>query len=232
MKLIKILEIGDMQNGFTRKDGNLYVSGAEDIITPVNEFLRQIRGVFFDFILIVMDTHFAEEYYLTEESRQFPIHCEYDSRDWELSIDVSDLPRVRYLMKNHFSLWKKKNEPKVIFHDPRRKTAYNNLFCFVDNPRDMKTITPRDEFIRSLCPDDNLAGIDITMIGVASDFCTRYAMEGWLERGASVTILHDLTKGINKETLQILDESVYRKFGRNRLRAIHSTAYLLELKKN
>ena len=63
MKSVKILHIGDMQNGFTREHGNLYVSGAHDIISPANNFLSQVREGIFDVILVILDTHFTEEYH-------------------------------------------------------------------------------------------------------------------------------------------------------------------------
>ena len=47
MKTVKIFEIGDMQHGFTREEGRLYVSGAEEIIARTNAFLRRVRDGFF-----------------------------------------------------------------------------------------------------------------------------------------------------------------------------------------
>jgi hypothetical protein len=50
-------------------------------------------------------------------------------------------------------------------------------------------------------------------------------MEGWLERRASVTIIRDLTKGIEKEKNQVLDEPRYRQYNGSRLRSVESTEY-------
>ena len=229
MKTIKILHIGDMQNGFTRQNGNLYVNGAQDIIAPMNAFLRQVKDSFFDYTLIILDTHFAEEYFLSEEGKQFPIHCEYGTTDWELSIDISGLHNPFYVMKNQYTMWGEKKEVDISFPNPQRKTAHDTLFHMVDDPHEPTRIIPRDDFITSLNPDDNSVSIEVTMIGVASDYCIRYAMEGWLARGARVIIIYDLTKGIEKETPQVLAEDQYQHYEYGRIRSISSDEYLREL---
>jgi len=229
MRKIKILQIGDMQNGFTREDGNLYVQGAQEIIAPANDFLRRVGDGVFDNTFIILDTHFAEEYGRSEEGEVFPIHCEYGTRDWELAIDVSGLPNKRYLTKNRFDMWSEKRLEDTPFDDPRRRAAHENLFHFVDNPYEPGERNAREEYVRAVSPGRNLADVEVTLLGVASDYCNRYAMEGWLARGASETIVQDLTKGIAKETPQVLDETQYRQYKGSRLRAVDSTEYLREL---
>lgn len=229
MKPVKILHIGDMQNGFTRKDGYLYVHGAHEIIDPANNFLRQIKDSAFDYIFVILDTHFGEEYYRSEESTLFPIHCEYGTKDWELSIDISDLTKVLYLLKNKFTIWGEIAETDPLFTSPERKNAYDRLFHLVDDPYCPTISMPRDEFIQKIRSGQNPVSLEVTMFGVASDYCIRYAMEGWLLRGAKVTIISDLTKGIEKETPQLVGESAYRDYEPGRLRAITSTQFLSEM---
>ncbi|WP_332448727.1 cysteine hydrolase family protein [Methanoculleus sp.] len=228
---MKILQIGDMQNGFTREDGNLYVRGASEIIAPANDFLRRVRDGIFDRTFVILDTHFAEEYSRSEEGRVFPIHCEYGTKDWELSIDVSGLPNKWYLTKNRFDMWSKNLPGDTSFNDPGRKIAYDTLFHFIGNPHEPREKIAREEYLRAISPGRGPAGIEVTLFGVASDYCNRYAMEGWLERGASVTIIRDLTKGIEKETSQVLNEPQYRRY-KGRLRAVDSVDYLEELADN
>jgi nicotinamidase/pyrazinamidase len=225
MKTVKLLQIGDMQNGFIREDGNLYIRGAREIIAPVNDFLRRVRNGVFDHTLITLDTHFAEEYSKTEEGKVFPIHCEYGTNDRELGIDVSGLPDKRYLAKNQYDMWSERTLTDVSFNDPGRKIAHDNLFHIVDDPYQPTERVTRDDFIEAISPGGNPTGIEVTLIGVASDYCNRYAMEGWLDRGASVTIIRDLTKGIEKETPQVLDEPRYRQYNGSRLRSVESTEY-------
>ncbi len=58
----------------------------------------------------------------------------------------------------------------------------------------------------------NLRGLEVHIIGVASDYCNRFAMEGYLKRGATVVVLADLTRGIGAQTEEILQEEQYRKY--------------------
>ena len=228
MGTVRILDIGDMQNGFLLENGSLSIRGAREIIGPANGFLRAVRTGVFDHTFVVMDTHFAEEYSRSDESRQFPIHCEYGTRDWELAVDVTGLPGVRYLMKNRFDMWAGKAESGIRFRDPRRSRAYDSLFRFVDDPCQPPAGADRDDVLRTISPGGDLSALDVTLIGVAADYCNRYAMEGWAARGARVTILGDLTRGIAKEWPEVLAEEQYRCHGLDRVRVISSTRFLDE----
>lgn len=228
-KPVRILQIGDMQKGFTIKNGNLYVSGAEDILGPAQEFLKKIPKSAFDYTFVILDTHFSEEYEESEEAKEFPIHCEYQTEDWELSLDVSGLPDTWYLMKNQFTMWGERKGQAISFTNPDRKIAYESLFHFVDDPRHPGQVIPRDSFLHSIVPEHDQANIEVTLFGVASDFCNRFAMEGWLSRGAKVTIVQDLTKGIHKETSFVLSECLYQKYQPDRLSAMSSQELLREL---
>lgn len=228
MNIIRILDISDMQNGFTQKNGNLYVQDAFEIIKPINQFLRLINKRFFDYILIVQDTHFSEEYYESDESSLFPIHCEYGTKDWDLSIDVSGLKNIWFFSKNKFDMWSTNGLKHIVVCDERRKVAYENLFHFVDNPHDPEMRIAREDFFTSHISDFRKVSLEVTIIGVASDICNRFAMEGWLALGAKVTIISDLTKGIQKETSEILNEKQYEQY-KDRLRSVTCTEYMQEL---
>jgi nicotinamidase/pyrazinamidase len=228
MRTARVLDIGDMQNGFLQESGSLSIPGAAGIIAPAQAFLERAREGLFDHTFVVMDTHFAEEYSLSEESREFPIHCEYGTTDWELAVDVTGLPGIRYLMKNRFSMWAGPDAAGAMFRDPARKAAYENLFHFVEDPHNPRESTGRDEFIRRICPGGDPAALDVTLFGVAADYCNRYAMEGWLALGARVTILGDLTRGIRKEWPEVLKEEQYRCHGLEKVRVITSAEFLQE----
>jgi nicotinamidase/pyrazinamidase len=229
MKSVKILHIGDMQNGFTREDGNLYVPGAQNIIDPTNNFISQVKDCDFDYTFIILDTHFSEEYYQSEEGKLFPIHCEYGTRDWELSINISGLPRRHYLTKNQFDMWSQKPGTNIKIISPLKNRAYDTLFHLIDDPYSSTRSIIRDEFISTIRSGKDNPIIEVTMIGVASDYCIRYAMEGWLVRGARVTIIQDLTKGIEKEIQEVLDEDQYCAFSTDRLRSISSKECMKEI---
>lgn len=52
---------------------------------------------------------------------------------------------------------------------------------------------------------------EVVLCGVASDFCNKAALLGWIKRDMPVTILTDLTRGIYKETEEVLKEEPFKK---------------------
>jgi len=54
-------------------------------------------------------------------------------------------------------------------------------------------------------------------------------MEGWVARGARVTILCDLTRGIAKEWPAVLSEERYRSIGPGSVRVMSSREFLENL---
>ena len=51
---------------------------------------------------------------------------------------------------------------------------------------------------------------EVVLCGVASDFCNKAALLGWLQRDIPVTILTNLTRGILKQTEDILKEQPFK----------------------
>ena len=63
-------------------------------------------------------------------------------------------------------------------------------------PRFGATSVLRDRFFDRLRAE----GVDeIMVIGVASDFCVRWAVDGLIERGFRITVPADLTRGIVRQ---------------------------------
>ncbi len=63
------------------------------------------------------------------------------------------------------------------------------------------------------------AGAGVYVMGVASDFCVKYAIAGYLARGYSVTVLADLCRGIERQI-----DDVVHEFNHQKLRLAHSRA--------
>lgn len=71
---------------------------------------------------------------------------------------------------------------------------------------------------------------DVYLVGVASDICNRAATDGWLARGAKVTIIEDLTRGIFKETKDVAAEPQYEEAIKNgKLQVITMKQFFNEL---
>lgn len=165
----RLLHIVDMQNDFVLPDGKLYVPGAESLIEPANEFLRNVK---FDKTIATFDTHYAETYKETEESKIFPSHCLYRTHGWKLSVR----PRNTWVypcdnvLKNQFDVWAQPEKIEKSLIGFRAK--YTHVY----------------------------------IMGVASDFCVKYAIMGYLQRGYNVTVLQDLCRGINKQIDEVVAE--------------------------
>ena len=156
----KLLHIVDMQNDFVMANGKLPVAGAESLIEPANEFLRNAK---FDKIIATFDTHYGSTYHKTEEAEMFPSHCLYGTNGWNLAIDV-DVKNYEKVLKTEFDVWA--YPPKAI-----------------------------QKALNGFSPENT----DVYIMGVASDFCVKYAVLGYMHRGYPVTIIKDLCRGINTQ---------------------------------
>ncbi len=52
---------------------------------------------------------------------------------------------------------------------------------------------------------------EVVLLGVASDFCNKAALHGWLKQDVNITILTDLTRGIFKQTDEVVKEEPFAK---------------------
>ncbi len=68
---------------------------------------------------------------------------------------------------------------------------------------------------------------EVVLFGVASDICNKAALAGWLKRDVSVTVLDDLTRGIFKQTADVLREEPFRTaVQRGQLKVMTARAFL------
>jgi nicotinamidase/pyrazinamidase len=228
----RILDIVDMQNDFMQPDGALYVPGSEQIISRANKFLAELRAQDFDLVLLKFDTHFSETYDQNPESKMFPPHCLFNSKGWQLAIDVpadlgSKIPAYR-MNKNVFDMWAAQPDLTSNFKDDFNARAYKNLFT-AQRWAQEGPATRRDDFMNRLEIGKNT---EVVMMGVASDFCVKDAILGYLKRGASVTVLEDMVQGISddiKSVVQAEDLKQYTRTGQ--LRVTTSTQYKLDMDK-
>lgn len=160
----KLLHIVDMQNDFVMANGKLPVAGAESLIEPANEFLRNVK---FDKTIATFDTHYRATYNNTSEARDFPPHCLYGTNGWKLAIQLDKYDRV---LKNVYDVW-------------------------ADQRAIQKALTGFDP-----------KSTDVYIMGVASDFCVKYAIVGYLQRGYSIFVLQDLCRGINEQIDDVVKE--------------------------
>lgn len=178
----------DAQYDFMMPDGALYVDGAEALVGPTNDWLAELRPADVAGVLFTFDTHTPETYAGSAEAGQFPPHCMRGTPGWASVLDPARvdpaIPLYR-LEKNVFAMWE---EPHVLIGDLRDPLA---------------PTSPRDAFFDAL----TARGIaEVTVVGVAADYCVRWAVDGLVARGFRVTVPAGLTRGIARQIETVVAE--------------------------
>jgi len=179
--MARFVVVVDTQWDFMAGEGALSVAGADALVAPMQAWLSaltpdEVAGVLFTF-----DTHFAETYAASPEAQMFPIHCVRGTRGWGNMLDVAlvdpAIPAWR-IEKGVFDMWA---EPGLAIEDGRdaeRPTIEREAFF-------------ADLAARSVT--------DVTVIGVAADYCVRWAVDGLIAHGFAVTVPAGLTRGIERQ---------------------------------
>jgi nicotinamidase/pyrazinamidase len=175
---MRFVVVVDTQYDFMAPDGALSVAGAASLIGPMQSWLaaldpRDTAGVLFTF-----DTHHQATYAATGEAELFPIHCVRDTPGWHNVLDAEAIspaiPCFR-LEKGVFDMWA---EPDVMIEPMAGGEA-----------------VPRERFFAEL----RAAGVsEIIVIGVAADYCVRWAIEGLRARNFRCVVPASLTRGIDR----------------------------------
>jgi len=176
----------DMQRDFVAADGALPVPGAEQIVTPMRDWLAGLDPEETAGVLFTFDTHVPAVYAVSEEAKQFPPHCEKGTPGWALVVDpdvVDPAIATWRLEKGVFDMWA---EPGLVVESIREGGSVD-----------------REAFFSGLFRGE----IDeVTVVGVAADYCVRWAVEGLTARGFRVTVPAALTRGISRPIGQVAAE--------------------------
>jgi nicotinamidase/pyrazinamidase len=186
----KLLLVVDAQNDFMKVDGLLTICGAAPVIDHINDVLKNADPEEYIEALFTFDTHIREDYVVSEEAKMFQLHCELGTTGHDLAVNAEnlhpDIP-VRSLNKGVFDMWVK-----------------DKLFVKKAEDSILKRPMGREEYFSNLKGQ----GIQtVTVVGVASDYCVMYAVNGLIERGFNVEIVAKATKGINKEIDEVVAEN-------------------------
>lgn len=176
----KILVVIDTQYDFMMSDGALPVPDAESLITPLNKFVTD-AATNDDYVGIIFthDTHNPEEYAASEEAKLFPVHCVLGTPGWSNVINPSlTLDKGWILRKGVFNMWEESD-------------------VFVEDLNDRNNVYARDDFF-----NDNSREVEV--VGVAADYCVKWALEGFVERGFNTTVITDLTRGIDRNIMEVV----------------------------
>jgi nicotinamidase-related amidase len=179
--MARFVIVVDTQNDFIRADGALSVPGADTLVGPMQTWLGGLDPADTAGVLFTFDTHWPEVYEGSAEAEAFPIHCVRGSDGWSNVLDFASLHRAIpawRIEKGVFDMWA---EDGLSIEDAR-------------NPAEGGM--PRERFFEEL----KAGGIkDVTVIGVAADYCVRWAIEGLVARGFRVEIPQRFTRGIDRQ---------------------------------
>ncbi|MCK8457292.1 MULTISPECIES: cysteine hydrolase family protein [Sphingomonas] len=186
--MARFVVVVDTQWDFMAEQGALSVAGAAALVAPMQAWLAALKPGETAGVLFTFDTHFVETYPTSPEAKMFPIHCVKGTQGWRNMLDVAliepAIPAWR-IEKGVFDMWA---EPALAIEGAREAGQPSIL---------------RDEFFAGL----TAKGVsEVTVIGVAADYCVRWAVEGLIARGFAVTIPRDLTRGIERQIDRVAAE--------------------------
>jgi nicotinamidase/pyrazinamidase len=186
--MTRFVIVVDTQRDFMAADGVLSVPGADSLVGPMRAWLRALDPADTAGVLFTFDTHVPEIYEGSAEAEAFPIHCVRGSDGWANVLDMSLLdpaiPAWR-IEKGVFDMWA---EDGLSVEDARSSTRAG---------------VPREQFFEDL----RMQGIrNVTVIGVAADYCVRWAIEGLAARGFRVEVPERLTRGIDRQIRQVAED--------------------------
>lgn len=209
-----LVVIIDSQVDFMMQDGRLPVAGAEEIIAPGIRFLANLDPSKVAAVLMTFDTHSEESFIGSPENLGnsdagepgFPIHCEKGTPGWENVFNPAIIPTqiaVHSLEKGVFNMWE---EPTVdvisgMFGASVVMRGGGQVEGSDSDGRVYRS--DRDRYFAHLHANGITKAI---VIGVAADFCVKYAIEGLLKRGFDVTVPAHLTRGIIRQIDQVAAE--------------------------
>lgn len=176
----------DMQRDFVMASGALPVPDAEAIVAPMRQWLAALDPAQTAGVLMTFDTHVPDVYAASAEGREFPIHCVHGTAGWGSVLDgvpIDPAIPVHVLEKGVFDMWA---EPGLAVRERAGGASVD-----------------RDVFFARLAA----SGVsEVTVVGVAADYCVRWAAEGLLARGFAVELPISLTRGIGQGIDAVFDD--------------------------
>lgn len=204
----KFLVVVDTQYDFVMPDGLLYVPGAEEIIPAASAFLKNLDPAEYAGVLFTFDTHIPSVYAGSPESEMFPEHCVRYTKGWGNVLPLYNVPEgipVFTLEKGVFNMWEEE-------HVKLNSKSFGAATDFTKGSSSEFTID-RDYMFEMMTVDKNLeAGIKadvIQVFGVASDFCVKWAVDGFVKRGFKVEVIDELCRGIGAPASDVFEGPDY-----------------------
>jgi len=193
----KFLVVVDTQYDFMMPSGALYVQTAEDTILPGIDFLSKLNPDEYEGVLFTFDTHDPRTWNDMPESKDFPIHCIKGTPGWVNVFNEKLVPKaipMFHLEKGVFNMWEEERLPLHRFD-------YSTSLV-----RPVIDFLYRDDFFAQMAQRDEVA---IQVMGVASDYCVKWAVDGFVKRGFKVEVIEELCRGIGAPASDVFEGPDY-----------------------
>jgi nicotinamidase/pyrazinamidase len=177
----RFVVVVDTQWDFMAADGVLSVAGAAELAGPMATWLAALEPTETAGVLFTYDTHDPEIYARSAEAEAFPAHCVRGSAGWANVLDATMIdPAIPTwtIEKGVFDMWAEDDLGIADARDPH-------------GPK-----IDREVFFARLKAN----GVDVVaVIGVAADYCVRWAIEGLVAHGFAVEVPAALARGIERQ---------------------------------
>lgn len=166
----------DTQNDFINPDGALYIPGAEKLKANFKKLIEYARNNSIP-IWGSIDAHLPDDPELLRNGGEFPDHCMLGTKGQEKIEETKPL-NPKWVENRDYS---EVEIEKLLKH---RGEIYfqKQSFNVFDNPATGRCIKDFE---------------NIVVFGVATDYCVKSSVLGFLERGAKVFLVTDAVKSIN-----------------------------------
>lgn len=177
----------DAQQDFMLSEGALSVPGAAALIAPLRAWLADLRTEDTAGVLFTFDTHDWRNYAASREPDAFPPHCVKGTPGWQLVVDLAEIHHaipIYRMEKGLPDMWGDSCGPVEAPGDFGHSISrFGRTFS-------------RERFFAEL---HDSGPRDVTVVGVAADYCVRLAVAGLVARGFRVTVRAGLTRGVTRE---------------------------------
>lgn len=173
----------DIQNDFMNKDGALPIPNAESIKPMIKEIIQYAKDKKLE-VFGSMDWHDGNEPEMAKNGGLFPLHCMENTKGAELIPEISqNIAEKRDILPSIQRFVKKQD------FDVFSKKEQMDYLCKL------------------------FKGYTIVVCGVATDYCVKLAVLGFLSRGFEVIVIEDAIMGVHPEKIKIaIDEMNKAKF--------------------
>jgi nicotinamidase/pyrazinamidase len=186
----KLVVVVDMQNDFMDfEDSNLPIPGSSEIIPAVNRYItRELKPSDIAAVVFTQDWHNEDHVEYDPDGNPFPKHCVKETKGAELCVMDGSVPRpipVVGLRKNMFDMWGE-DDLRMFPKDSISKERVERMF---------NTPEPSRELFFEYWKKQGVTEVEV--VGVALNICVAQAVRGFVNRGFSVTVRENLTRGID-----------------------------------